>query len=79
MGMYDFVRVPAALCKCSSCGGTLKNWQSKDRECQLGEVQWWEVDNFYTHCDNCGNWVEYFRKEPSPIPDALVLSYFKLV
>lgn len=77
MGMYDHVRVPDRICKCPKCGDTLSGWQSKDKGCTLSTVEWWDVDNFYTHCD-CGEWVEYFRKKATPVKDSRVLEFFEM-
>ncbi len=59
MGMFDNVEVPPAYCKCPVCDAELTDWQSKDGPCTMTLQQFYEVDNFYTSCDACGEWVEY--------------------
>ena len=60
MGMYD--TVIGITRDCEKCGEPLKDWQSKDGECDLKELNYWEVDNFYTSCDVCDTWHEYILK-----------------
>jgi hypothetical protein len=74
MGMFDYVNVP--ITGCPYCGKEgLTDWQSKDGDCLLVTVEYWEVDNFYTHCDFCRLLVEYVRTVPKqPIP----LEYYEL-
>ena len=55
MGMFDWVKYDEG--KCPKCGEALSGWQSKDGPCVLAELEPWQVDNFYTSCDNCGQWV----------------------
>src|SRR5947209_9516122 len=72
MGLFDYVNFE---CDCPGCGAKLKGFQTKDRACVLDTLMPWEVDCFYTSCDNCGLWVEFRRKgsdavrrEPPPEP-----------
>ena len=61
MGMFDWVNVPVEI-KCPRCNMPLKGWQTKDTVCELITVELKDVYCFYTHCDGCGQWVEYVRK-----------------
>lgn len=58
MGMYDYVDVKMP---CHKCGRLLENFQTKDRECNLGMVKIGSIHNFYGICDMCGAWNEYIR------------------
>lgn len=60
MGMYDGVRTPDI--ECPVCGELVAGFQSKDGRCMLSEVNYWEVNNFYTHCPICGTWIEFYRR-----------------
>ena len=61
MGMFDYVDVGQDI-PCPACGAVLGGWQSKDGPCHLGHIPLSDVDNFYTHCNACGQWVEYRRR-----------------
>jgi NMD protein affecting ribosome stability and mRNA decay len=56
MEMFDWVkfRVP-----CPKCGREVENFQSKDGDCLLEELDFWQVDNFYSYCDNCEATINY--------------------
>ena len=32
----------------------------------MDDMDFWEVDNFYTWCDKCGTWIEFNRIMPRP-------------
>ncbi len=69
MGMYDNIRYKM---NCPKCGAKVDTFQSKDGPCMLSELDFWEVNNFYTDCDKCDTWIEFDRKKPvtpSPIKD----------
>lgn len=77
MGMFDYVNFKV---KCPTCGMTVKGFQSKDKECTMDTLEYWEVDNFYAMCENCETWVEYRRIKPAnyaPLSD-YELTYYKL-
>lgn len=79
MGMFDYVEFQT---KCPTCGEILTGFQSKDGECIMTTIPYWEVDHFYTSCWNCRTWVEFRRKKPVgkpyvPISD-YTLEYHKL-
>ena len=61
MGMFDYVNVQM---DCPFCDEPLVEFQTKDYFNTLSCVEPEEVANFYTKCDNCGEWVEFVRKRP---------------
>lgn len=58
MGMYDYINYE---CDCPNCGKKIKDFQSKDGPCAIITLDWWEVRNFYSRCDNedCRTWMEF--------------------
>ena len=73
MGMFDYIKLKI---DCPSCGARVTSFQSKDGPCYLTELNYWEVDNFYTSCGKCNLWIEYVRKSSkTKVP----LSDFKLI
>lgn len=60
MGMYDNIDYTM---KCPLCGHFMLGFQSKDKDCTLSKLEFWQVDNFYTHCDNCEAWIEFNLKD----------------
>lgn len=77
MGMFDDITDVPVL-NCRRCGHPLSGWQSKDGECALDKIPYWEVRNFYVMCHNkikgkeCCEWHEYQLREPNhprPISD----------
>ena len=69
MGMYDCVKYKM---DCPECGKKLDSFQSKDGKCMLAQIEFWEVNNFYDLCGNCGAWIEFNRIKPrkrEPIKD----------
>jgi hypothetical protein len=75
MGMYDHVITPPI--KCQACDNMLTGWQSKDRECNLDHLEYWEVENFYTFCGRCSTWNEYHL--PREARQKIPLEAYKLV
>lgn len=66
MGMFDHITLKAP---CGSCGKEIDGFQSKDSNCVLDHLNFWEVDNFYTNCNSCGSWNSYSRKDKrQPLP-----------
>jgi len=61
MGMYDNITAPEVLCP--KCGSSLMGWQSKDGVCELTNIHYLQVNNFYTNC-KCGAWIEFNRITP---------------
>lgn len=58
MGMFDTINVKLP---CPKCGTMMKDFQSKDNECLLLKLDPSHVDNFYSTCSKCGEWVEFSR------------------
>ena len=59
MGMFDYINHKM---KCPKCGANVSDFQSKDGSCTMNTLEYWEVDNFYTLCDNCDTWIEFNLK-----------------
>ena len=57
MGIFDNVRHEM---ECPNCGRLVDDFQTKDDDCVLLNLEFWEVDNFYTFC-TCGVWIEFNR------------------
>ena len=38
---------------CPRCKKDMGEFQSKDGDCGMETLDWWEVDNFYTSCEHC--------------------------
>ena len=69
MGMFDNVNFE---CDCSVCGRKVKGFQSKDGPRSLSNLEFWQVDNFYSHCDNCETRIIfYLEDEKLRIPENL--------
>ena len=69
MGMFDRIKYEM---DCPKCGYKVNSFQSKDAQCLLADLDFWEVDNFYDACGNCGLWIVFNRKNPrekAPISD----------
>ena len=69
MGMHDDVKYGM---DCPKCGNLVGGFQSKDGPCMMTELDFWEVNNFYSSCPDCHTWIEFTRKQPrtpSPIND----------
>jgi hypothetical protein len=66
MGMFDDITDVPPL-NCRKCGAPVSNWQSKDGDCQLEKIPYWEVRDFYSMCSNekCREWHQYHLKEPA--------------
>jgi hypothetical protein len=67
MGMFDDITcVPPTPCiKCRE--PITEGWQSKNGPCQLLQLPYWHVEYFYTSCEKCGAWNEYYlRKTVGP-------------
>ncbi len=60
MGMFDDVKFKM---KCPKCKTKMDNFQSKDGDCAMFLLEFWEVNNFYDSCHNCNTWVEFFLKK----------------
>jgi hypothetical protein len=56
MGVFDYINFE---CDCPICGARIKEFQSKDSDCSLDILEPEEVDNWYSLCDRCENYVEF--------------------
>ena len=65
MGMFDDIKLEI---KCPKCGAIVKGFQSKDGPCYLSQLDYWEVDNFYSSCPKCDVWIEFVRKSKPKVP-----------
>ncbi len=57
--MYDHVKFEI---ECPRCKDKIVDFQSKDGSCMMWDLEFWEVDNFYSSCDSCKTWVEFTIK-----------------
>jgi len=60
MGMFDSINFKI---KCSECGNVIDDFQSKDGDCLLNTLEFWEVDNFYSSCSTCNKRIEFTLKK----------------
>lgn len=63
MGMFDYVDF---IVECPECGSLMRDFQSKDGPNNLDHLQPWEVNNFYSSCESCGAWIDYFSDHEPP-------------
>lgn len=56
MGMFDWIKIKLP---CPKCGREIGGFQSKDGECLLDCLEFWQVDNFYSYCNDCKAMVTY--------------------
>jgi len=73
MGMFDWVDFQT---KCPNCGELVTSFQSKDGECQMDTIPYWEVDRFYSSCKKCRTWIEFKRIRPVGKPYVPIQDYF---
>ncbi len=59
MGMFDWINIKLP---CPKCGKEIEGFQSKDGECLLDCLEFWQVDNFHSYCNNCKAMVDYTLK-----------------
>ena len=58
MGMYDWVNYE---CVCDNCHAKVTEFQTKDGNRALDWLKPNDVNNFYSHCGKCGNWIEFHK------------------
>lgn len=72
MGSYFEVKLPVTI-KCPKCNENLDGWQSKGWEHEdvllVGSADFNTLDNFYTTCKKCKEWVEFRLKQPLDLVD----------
>ena len=60
MGMFDWINFEMY---CPICGNKVIGFQSKSANCNLEYLDFWQVDNFYSSCEQCGTWIEFRLKK----------------
>lgn len=75
MGMFDIVRVSGI--ECWNCGEELEDFQTKDTDCTMTPVEFWQCDSFYTSCHNCVAWNEF--RYPDHLKQTRKLEDYELV
>lgn len=65
MGMFDWVDFE---CNCPKCGKKVIGFQTKDYDNELETYTIFEVDYFYSSCENCRAWIHYKRKKIEQYP-----------
>lgn len=60
MGLFDTVKYSM---NCPCCGETIPDFQTKDNDPCLLEVEPWTVTNFYSGCPHCSAWIEFNLRE----------------
>ena len=63
MGMFDYVHFEMV---CPKCAEMVRGFQSKDAGCNLDTIEPDGLQNFYTSCDACGAWIEFYRERHQP-------------
>ncbi len=56
MGVFDNIKFEIA---CPVCGEQTTGFQSKSGFPSGKALEFWEVDEFHTSCQNCKTWIEY--------------------
>lgn len=56
MGMFDYVEITV---KCPNCNVKINPFQTKEKDCFLRTLNFWEVDYFYAGCKNCETYIEF--------------------
>ena len=63
MGMFDIIKFKM---KCTRCKKDMGEFQSKDGNGLMVELEFFEVNNFYASCEYCSTWVEFtLKKRPN--------------
>ena len=75
MGMYDHVKFKM---NCPRCNKKMNDFQTKDGSQSLSVLNWWDVSNFYTHCNYCRTWVEFILVD-RPNRKLTIKDYKKIV
>lgn len=75
MGMFDNINYEM---DCPRCNHKVDNFQSKDGPCLMESLEFWEVNDFYSHCRNCGNWIEFII-ERRPNRRLRITDYKKII
>jgi C4-type Zn-finger protein len=57
MGLYNYVNFETT---CPVCQAMIKQFQTKEGECNMDMVDFNQVNNFYAICPNCQTFVEFY-------------------
>lgn len=66
--MFDYIKPFQATCPRCNEVVRFEGFQSKDGECLMKYLNFWEVDYFYGTCPKCGVWVNFERKRKDIVP-----------
>lgn len=57
--MFDHVDMEGGVVACPCCGEPIDDtWQTKQGDCDLGWLPWWDVEQFHTICEGCDELIE---------------------
>lgn len=73
--MFDYVNFKIA---CPNCGHEVREFQTKDTECCLHTVEYWETSYFYSACDNCEASITFSRNQRIPPLPYVPLDHFTM-
>ena len=76
MGMFDYVNFE---CDCPNCCHKIDGFQTKDGPCVLANLEYWQVRNFYSHCDNCAVRIVYILEVGNPKVGIPIEAYTKSI
>lgn len=65
MGLFDYVNFKMP---CPRCGSEVGDFQSKSAGSDMVTVEPEDVTNFYSACDKCKAWIEFYRERPTASP-----------
>ena len=74
MGLFDDIDFEI---ECPNCKTKMDDFQSKDGQCLMHTLKFWEVNNFYAGCPECNTWVEYTLKNKSRPNRKLTIKDYK--
>lgn len=76
MGMFDDVIFEI---KCPKCKEKVNDFQTKDSVCLMRDLNFWEVNNFYSRCYNCDVWIEFTLKHQERPNRKLTIKDYKMI
>lgn len=57
MSMYDYIDI---VIKCPNCSSLIDRFQSKDGNCMMENLKYYEVSHFYSACHECKKWIDVY-------------------